>query len=311
MKCFNRTTISQWVLLLALLTVAPFALAQNALYVANGDDTSADNGASSVALLESDGWTVTAVYDDKDPTTGANATLETADLSGFDLIVFGASDDNKAESTLTTAATIAALEEFASNGGFVFVTGYDSIASPEDYPLASFLAGATVAEPLDESGTTATQLPSFLTEGVFDITGFDLTQFSFDMDAIKQADLNPNEAKCVTGPDAGDVYECSWTIRAVGQGCVAYVSIGDDSGQVEADPYFESVDPQAEFYPYAAALLNFAYHSLQATEEYACVEGIARQVAAPESIPATGQMGLILLSLMVVLGAVFGFRRMV
>lgn len=309
MKILSIKTVSQWILMLALITNASMALAQNALYVANGESDSTDNGASSVSLLESNGWTVTAVYDDRDSDTGANTTLETANLSGYDLIVFGASDDNKDTVEVTSAATIAALEEFASNGGFVFVIGYDSVASPEDLPLASFLAGAPVAATEDEIGTSSTQLPSFLTEGVFDITGVDLTQFDFDMDAIKQADLNPDEAKCVTGPD--EEYDaCSWTIRAVGQGCAAYVSLGgEDSGQVEADPYFESADPTAEFYPYAAALLNFAYHSLQATEEYACADGLARESRGPESIPTLGHAGLIALSLMVLLGAMVGLRR--
>ena len=311
MKILSIKTVSQWILMLALITNASMALAQNALYVANGESDSSDNGASSVSLLESNGWTVTAVYDDRDPDTGANTTLETANLSGYDLIVFGASDDNKdddGESNQTSPEAIVALEAYASNGGFVFVTGYDSVASPEDLTLASFLAGAPVAATEDEIATTATQLPSFLTEGVFDITGFDLTQFDFDMDAIKQADLNPDEAKCVTGPDQ-DYDACSWTIRAVGQGCAAFVSIADDSGQVEADPYFESADPTAEYYPYAAALLNFAYHSLQATEEYACAEGLAREVRGPESIPTLGHAGLIVLSLMVLLGAMIGLRR--
>lgn len=312
MKILTIKTVSQWILMLTLIANASMALAQNALYVANGDSVSAGNGASSVSLLESNGWTVTAVYDDRDPITSANTTLETADLSAYDLIVWGASDNNKSSagvSRQTSPEAIAALEAYASTGGFVFVTGFDSVASPEDLTLASFLAGAPVAETEDETGTTATQLPSFLTEGVFDITGFDLTQISFDMDAIKQADLNPDEAKCVTGPDQ-DYDACSWTIRAVGQGCAAYVSIADDSGQVEADPYFESADPTAQFYPYAAALLNFAYHSLQATEEYACAEGLAsRKSGGPESIPTLGHAGLIVLSLMVLLGAMVGLRR--
>ncbi len=240
----SRGKKSGWVLAVLLLLGASGPVAAgNVLFVANGSAASSDSMPSAVPALQAAGHTVTAVYDDF--SGGVNTTLQ-GSLTAYDAVVWAASDDNKSTGTTTSAATISSLESYVSAGGFLFITGYDSIASPIDQLLADFIAGASGVGISDTDGLGPIALSNVLTQGAFNLVG--VTPASLDdQDYIDVADLGPS-AQGVSCDSSG----CSWVLRTLGSGFIAYVSTDGES-----DGDFTDSDPSDAYFAYHAALINF------------------------------------------------------
>ena len=98
-------------------------------------DVESDNNIPLV--LVGDGHTVTTVLNDY--SVGNNPALS-GDLSAYDAVFWSATGSG--DGGTHNASTFTNLSSYVSAGGRVFVTGYDSIASPTDDNLISFLGGA-------------------------------------------------------------------------------------------------------------------------------------------------------------------------
>ena len=258
----------------------------NILYVANGVKTSADSEYTLVSVLKAEGHTVTEVFDDG-PELNGNATLQ-GDLSPFGAVYWAASDDNKDDPDgLTSAATISALEVYAKGGGFLYITGYDSIASPDDPLLADFIAGASNVTISDvyANGNGTVSVANVLTQGVVDLVGVEVKDLD-DQDQIDIDDLGTS----ATGVSC-DSEGCSVILRTLGSGYVAYVST---DGEWDGD-YADS-DVSDDYYAYNGFLRNFAFNAPDATSS-----------APATPVPALPLFGLgILASLL----GLFGLRKL-
>lgn len=283
-----------------LLGLAGSALAQskNALFIANENDL-ADTPDEIVGVLENDGWTVEEYYDVA--VDGVIELIETTDLSDVDLIVWSASDDNKNEGIGGTAAsTIAAIKAYVEAGGYVFVTGYDSAASPEDLNLGGLLSGVDgpIAYTFDERLFGELQGNNVLTQGIENMIGT-LPLGDYDGDAIPAQFLVEGEAECVSGEEYEGELGCSMVVRSAGAGCIAYVSSGSDDFGTS---YFSETNPLGTYYVQSAVFRNFAYN---AENGVACLQASA---AGPQSIPSMSVYGLIALALVLL---TFAGRRMI
>ena len=213
----------------------------NILYVANGGcPGDGENDCSLVPVLEAEGHSVTEVYDDG-PEANGNATLQ-GDLSPFGAVYWAASDDNKSDPDpdfLTSAATISALESYVEAGGFLYITGYDSIASPNDQLLADFIAGASSVSIDDDYANGTVSVANVLTQGVVDLVGVEVKDLD-DQDEISRGDLGASATgvSCDTGG-------CSVILRTLGSGYVAYVSTDGGSNGDYADS-----DVSDDYYAY-------------------------------------------------------------
>lgn len=258
----------------------------NILYVANGEQAESDNEYTLVSVLEAEGHTVTEVFDDG-PEANGNATLQ-GDLSPFGAVYWAASDDNKGDD-MTSAATIAALEGYAQGGGFLYITGYDSIASPEDLLLADFIAGASDVSISDDYANGTVSEANVLTQGVVDLVGVEVADLD-DQDEISIDDLGTS----ATGVSC-DSGGCSVILRTLGSGYVAYVSTDGESTGTYADTAVSD-----DYYAYNGFLRNFASNAPDAWPG-----AISSAPATP--VPALPLFGLgILASLL----GLFGLRKL-
>lgn len=187
------------------------ALAANILFVS---DSGADE--SIVGVLEADGHTVTLAT--RAYTGGSTAAL-IGDLSGFDAVYWSATGDGIG--SIHDALTTDSVATYVEGGGRVFVTGYDSVASPTDTGLIELLGGSGSA---NRPAAPAAALDEFnpLTFGVVDIRGVAPTGGPFDRDALTGVG---SDAVVVVGT-ADDGGEAQWTTRFLGRGIIAYVSSG-------------------------------------------------------------------------------------
>jgi hypothetical protein len=221
----------------AVLWVAPRAHAGNILFVS---DSGADTGI--VGVLTGEGHTVMMVTNDY--ATG-NATLA-GSLSSYDAVFWSASGSGSG-STHTNAAVFTNLTSYVMGGGRVFVTGYDSVASPPDPNLITFL-GATGSLDLPGAPAAITSAANSLTTGVVDIRGVTPTGGSGDKDALTGLAAG-------TVPVSGTVSQAQWTLRALGPGEIAYVSNGD-GGSSSTTSWTNTAAGGAG--AYNAAVRNFA-----------------------------------------------------
>ena len=211
-----------------------------------------DSGAGEAMadVLEADGHQVDRAIDDF--VGGSNPAL-LGDLSSYDTIVWSASGNIYGDRH-TDPAVFQNLEAFAQGGGRVFVTGYDSIASPEDPLLISFLGGTSSSD--FGFPTTPATSGNSLTEGVVDISGLQPTGYFGDTDTIYPA---PGTQVVVESSYTGGA---SWTLRPLGDGEIAYVSNGQiDTSSSHASWTNTSSGSDGA---YNAALRNFAFNSAQA-----------------------------------------------
>ncbi len=206
-------------------------------------------GADIGAVLEGDGHTVTYVMDDF--TGGGNPAL-LGDLSQYDSIFWSASGNGSGDQH-TDTSVFDNLTDYVEAGGSVFVTGYDSIASPYDSNLTSFVGGTGSYD--SSSSYLGPDSPALadtsLTSGVVDIGGVMPTGYYGDTDTLYPDDGTVT----VVESDHGS----SWTIRTLGYGQVAYVSNGQ-YGTFGSHSSWTDTSTDGDG-AYNAAIRNFAFNN--------------------------------------------------
>ena len=216
--------------LLALLFLAPRpALAAELLFVSNeGADTNI------VTALRADGHTVTV---------GADESALAGDLSAYEAVFWSATWCSAPASTFTN------LTAYVMGGGRVFVTGYDSLLSSAE--LVTFCGGTGRVDLVGsaEPGPILMEANS-LTTGVVDIRGVTPTGGHTDRDGLTGLTADTTEvSRSASGGSA------QWTLRALGDGEIAFVSNGTSSG---AHASWESTAAGGAG-AYNAAIRNFAF----------------------------------------------------
>ncbi|MFO0686492.1 MAG: hypothetical protein U0234_30815 [Sandaracinus sp.] len=250
---------------LALSAILPSrASAARVLFVSDGHSDAAIE-----SVLRGDGHDVTRVDDDF--VNGLNDTLE-ADLSGFDCVVWSATNDGTGAHH-TDSLVFSNLEGFVADGGSVFVTGAGSI-SHGDTMLVDFLGG-TRGNAFTGAPAEVVDLETSLTTGVVDIRGIVPTDYAQqasealsglrdDTTVIVSARLLPAGAQ--------------WSLRSLGSGQIAFVA-----GIVNVDAQWLMETSGADG-AYNAALRNFVASS----------EGTASAPGAPRvrfAAPFTAEEG--------------------
>jgi len=209
-----RTPLAALLAASTLLLAAP-ASAANILVVS---DATAGSGIG--AVLMGDGHTVTTVTGDF--STG-NTALK-APLDAYE-VVFWFANGSGGGSSHSDATLFTNLTSYVMGGGRVFVSGYDSIASPTDAMLIAFLGGTGARDVPSEPGAI-TMMENSLTIGVVDIRGVVPSGHAGDRDAMTGL-MAGTVSVAATGTSAT---ESQWTLRTLGGGEVAYVSNGNSSG---------------------------------------------------------------------------------
>ncbi|MGB5486855.1 MAG: IPTL-CTERM sorting domain-containing protein [Lysobacterales bacterium] len=211
-----------------------------------------DNDENMATVLSGDGHNVTVVLNDYvDDVSEDNVVLQ-GDLSAYACIVWAASGEGSGDDH--NATTTGNLSTFVSNGGTVFVTGYDSIASPTDEELIAFVGGEDSEDSSGDNDTGPVTGINILSTGLIDIVGVTPTGGYDDSDAL--VDPLP-DTDCValrTGESSGD---CAWSVRSLGLGQIAYVSNGEDDGEDHGS--WDDTSPGGDG-AYNAALRNFAFN---------------------------------------------------
>jgi hypothetical protein len=182
-------------------------------------DSTTDN--TIPTALTADGHVLVTALSQYSSATGATAAL-TGSLVAYDAVFwsatgsgFGALNNN--------AAMIANLETYVAGGGRVFVTGYDSVASPSDPVLAQFVGGTGPVVDVPSSPDTIANVLSSLTYGLVDTRGATPTGGASDRDAL--VGLAANTVAIVR--TSGVASQIQWAIRPFGLGEIAYVSNGN------------------------------------------------------------------------------------
>ncbi len=197
-------------------------------------------------VLAGDGHDVTSVL--ADFASGYNATLA-GDLSAYEG-VFWVANGTGSGSTHDDPAVFANLEAFVTGGGMVFVTGYDSVASPTDPNLIALLGAGGSLDVPGAAGPIA-QGANALTAGVMDLQGLTPTGGYGDTDALTSLGADTTGIS-VYGSGHG------WTLRTLGAGFVAYVSNGQ-SGCSGTHTSWTTVAADGSG-AWNAALRNFAFN---------------------------------------------------
>ena len=198
-------------------------------------------------VLAGDGHTVTSVLDNF---SGGVTSALLGDLSSYDAVFWSASGDaygNQHNATMFTN-----LQSYVNGGGQVFVTGYDSIASPTDSNLINFLGG-TSSQDFGAPNTGATGANS-LTTGAVDIQGVQPTGHYGDTDTLYAA----AGTVTVVGSSYGGT-GASWTLRSLGDGEIAYVSNGQ-YGTTGSHASWSNTSAGGDG-AYNAAIRNFAFNA--------------------------------------------------
>ncbi len=246
-----RRWMNAWAIILAALMFAlpREALAGRFLFVS---DTNTDNNIPTV--LRGDGHTVDVVINDYNATTMNNTRLQMP-IGAYDAVFWSATGGGSG--SVHTAATITNLTTYVTAGGRVFVTGYDSIASPTDPPLIGFLGGTGSIDVPGNPGPVI-NVANALTTGVVDIRGVTPTGGASDRDSLTGA----MAGTVIVVPTMGSTTEGQWILRTLGTGLIAYVSNGDP-GSSSAHVSWTTTTPIAAG-AYNAALRNFARSSSRA-----------------------------------------------
>ncbi len=242
----SRNYLCQIITVLAALAVLTFAQVPSAraasiLFVS---DVQSDNNIP--VVLTADGHTVTSVLNDY---SSGNNPMLSGDLSAYGAVFWSATGTGMGG--IHNASTFINLANYVSAGGRVFVTGYDSIASPTDSELISFLGG-TGSVDVPDVPTAVISVVNSLTTGVVDIRGITPTGGYSDRDAL--TGLSGDTVGVVS--TSGSPTQFQWTLRTLDAGEIAYVSNGA-SGSSSAHPSWEDISPGGAG-TYNAALRNFA-----------------------------------------------------
>ena len=245
-----RNNFAVWCAAIAVWASGSTAFAADVLFVSD-----AQTDTNVIDQLRGAGHTVTVVLDDYETATDTNATL-TGDLSGFDAVVWSAT--GTAFGAPHDASTFVALESYVTAGGFVFVTGGDSIASPTDPNLIAFVGGTSSTDIFgagaQDPGPIAA-VANELTVGFRDIQGQTPTGGDTDRDALRG--LAADTVSVVSS--ATDAANHQWTLRTLGSGRIAWITNGNQSNTIH-DPSWEVTAADGSG-AYRAALLNFVYNA--------------------------------------------------
>jgi len=258
-------------ILISFMFFSSAAYSANVLLV-DDDNPPTDNADIETALIAA-GHTVTYITGDYDNDTNKNNAVLQGNLSPYSIIVWAATGDSGSgdeHSALTTTN----LANWVSNGGWLFVTGYDSIASPDDPNLITLIGGGVNANDDDALGPIV--LANELSTGVVNLVGITPDTLD-DQDNVPIADLGPDTV-CVSG----DGVDCSWTLRKLGAGRIAYVSTDDDTDIDWLDTGATATGA------YNGALRNFVFNA---------------SLVSSQGIPTLSIWGLGLLSLLLTLVA--------
>ncbi|MEX2367225.1 MAG: calcium-binding protein, partial [Pseudohongiellaceae bacterium] len=214
-------------------------------------------GSDIATVLANEGHTVTSVLD---AYSGGTVPALQGDLSAYDAIFWSASG-NAYGDLHTDAAMFTNLQDYVTNGGRVFVTGYDSIASPTDSPLINFLGGAGTRDVVGPPSTPAQGVNS-LTTGVVDIKGVTPTGYYPDTDTL----MIGEGTNTITVVGTNIVGGASWSLRTLGTGEIAYISNGQ-YGTTGSHSSWTNEDPGGSG-AYNAAIRNFAFNSTADDDAY-------------------------------------------
>ncbi len=239
------------ILILFLFSVSiPFLMSYQQVFAANVlvvDDNTGDS-VNIDGALQAGGHTVTTVTNDF--AGGSNPTLQGA-LSQYDAVYWTASGEFGVGGFHGDAATFTNLNSYVNNGGCVFITGFDSLAGPNNSPIITFVGGSGVFDSPIPPGAIV-NVANALTTGVRDIRTLVPLNPVFDMDNVLEA-LDAD----TTGVTPGAPNSWAWTLKEpVGtNGKIAYVSNGQFATNQEPNWLVTTNDG---FGVYNAALLNFA-----------------------------------------------------
>lgn len=225
---------------LLLLTTQVFAA--DLLFVSDSD-----SDANIATVLSADGHNVTTVLNDY--SNGDNAVLQ-GDLAGYGCVVWAASGNDFGD--LHNSATTDNLSSFVSAGGTVYVTGYDSVASPFDPVLVAFVGAGSSYDTSGDNLTGAVTGANILSTGLIDIQGVTPTGGYSDSDTL--LDLTPDTTCVAERTSFQD--GCAWSLRSLAGGQIAYVS----NGQYENNhPSWEDTSAGGAG-AYNASVRNFAFN---------------------------------------------------
>ncbi len=203
-------------------------------------------------VLRAEGHSVDVVINDYNSGTTNNARLQ-ASLAGYDGVFWSATGSGSG--SVHTAATMTNLTNYVSGGGRVFVTGYDTVASPTDPPLIGFLGGTGSVDGPAAPGAAAAVV-SDLTTGVVDLRGVTPTGgFFADLDALTGVGTDTQ----IIVASAGAPTQGQWTLRTLGSGVIAYVSNGEN-GTITTHPSWTTTTAGGAG-AYNGAVRNFAFHA--------------------------------------------------
>jgi hypothetical protein len=197
-------------------------------------------------VLRDAGHDVMTVVNDFDEALLDNPTLRGA-LGGYDAIYWSATAERHLSPDVFTNLTA-----YVRGGGRVFVTGFDSIAAPEDTLLIAFL-GASGSLDAGAALGPIIPTPTSLSSGVIEIAGFTPVGHADDRDML--TGLGPDTINLAPGSLPGLPEGASWTLRTLGFGEVAYIS----NGLVSGDHPSWQREEEGGSGAYHAALLNFAH----------------------------------------------------
>ena len=197
-----------------------FSLAAHSANVLFVSDSRTDTNIP--AILTANGHTVTTVVNDFTSGPNTNAVL-TGSLAAYSVVVWsatGAGFGNR-----HAAATATALTNWVTSGGRLFVTGYDSTASPSDPVLWGLLG---VSSAYDDTSNPRSgpviNVANSLTTGLVDIRGVTPSGAYSDQDSL--GGLLVGTICVVPNANPNRLGECLWTLRTLGSGQIAYVSNG-------------------------------------------------------------------------------------
>ncbi|MBW2262075.1 MAG: hypothetical protein JRG91_08895 [Deltaproteobacteria bacterium] len=196
--------------------------------------------------LRVDGHTVVVVTGDY---ASGNAAL-LGSLSAYHMVYWSATGPGFGD--VHSPTVIAALETWVTSGRCVFVTGYDSIASPMDTALIGFVGG-TGSRDVPGAVGPVSSAPNSLNYGITDIRGVTPTGGYSDRDA-----LTGLTGVTVAAYSSGSTTEAQWTVRTLGAGQIAYVSNGSSSTTTPIVSWTTTTSGGAG--AYNAALRNFAFN---------------------------------------------------
>jgi len=213
---------------------------------APGDDNVA-------GVLAGDGHTVTSLLGGYNSSTDINSDL-TSGLSGYDAVFWNATANGYGATH--AAAQFTNLLSYVNGGGSVFVTGYDTIASPSDPNLINFVGGSSSTDFGGSRDPLAVTGANSLSTGLIDIIGETPTGSYGDWDTLYGLS---GDTTCVAAGSGGG---CQWSLRNYGAGQIAYISAGASLTSVETAWTNTSVGGAGA---YNAALRNFAYNATGST----------------------------------------------